>query len=272
MGIMEGKRGPRMSNISQEINKKKEVVGVLEKALSVIAILEDTKEGYGLTEIAQRAGINKTTCYRILNTFQLDDMVEVGEKAGTYRLGTRFLELGGIVQRRINIRQIALPILTHLTEQTGDTTFLCILNKQKAVCIERIEGGDVQVLALNVGDSWPLYSGAAPRAILASLSDEQVMEVLSGLHKDKTSNQTDASYYLEKIKEIRIKGYSVSYEDVTLGVSSIGAPVFDHTGNVVGAISLSSTIYRFPPEREEEFAQLVLNAAKEISQSLGWLA
>jgi DNA-binding IclR family transcriptional regulator len=260
-----------MSHSSEEITKKKEVVGVLEKALSVIAILEDTKEGYGLTEIAQRTGINKTTCYRILNTLLGDDMVEVGDKAGTYRLGTRFLELGGIVQRRINIRQIALPSLTHLTEKTGDTTFLCILNKQKAVCVERIEGKDVQVLALNVGDSWPLYAGAAPRAILACLDDEQIMDALSELKFDKSVNQHDPSYYFKKIEEIRVKGYSVSYEDVTLGVSSIGAPLFDHTGQVVGAISLSSTIYRFPPEREEEFAQQVMNAAKEISKSLGWL-
>ncbi|MFM1653441.1 IclR family transcriptional regulator [Brevibacillus sp. B_LB10_24] len=259
-----------MGRNSEGMTKMKETVGVLDKALTVISVLEKTKDGIGLTEIAQLAGINKTSCYRILNTLMSDGMVEIGERTGTYRLGIRFLELGGIVQRRINLRQAALPALTHLTEKTGDTSFLCILNSLKAVCIERIEGKDVQVLTLNVGDTWPLYIGAAPRAILANLDDEQVSQILSAPLETKALQITDPAVYWEMIRDIREKGYSVSFEDVTLGVSSIGAPVYNHMGHVVGSISLSSTIQRIPPEREEEIAQLVVDTAKQISKSLGW--
>src|SRR5699024_2849867 len=118
--------------------------------------------------------INKTTCYRILQTLLLDNMVEVGKKNGTYRLGMRLLELGSAVQRRINIRQIALPVLTKLTNLTGETSFLCLDTEKGAVCLERIEGKNVQVLAMKVGDSWPFYQGAAPRAILAYKSDQYI--------------------------------------------------------------------------------------------------
>lgn len=233
--------------------------------------MTQTKEGIGLTKIAELAGINKTSCYRILYTLMQDQFVEVGERAGTYRLGLRFLELGGIVHRRMNLRQIALPELTRLTEQTEDTSFLCILNNQQSVCIEKVEGKHVQVLTMNVGDTWPLYTGAAPRAILANLDDEQILKILMKpieAHTSKT--ETDPISLWKMIKEIRHKGYSVSYEDVTIGVSSLGAPIFNHTGKVIGSISLSSIAQRLPPDKEEVFSELVLDAARNISTLMGW--
>src|SRR5690625_1590205 len=93
----------------------KKAVGVLDRALIIISTLEETQEGLGLTEIANRANINKTTCYRILQTLLNNSIVETGVNPGTYRLGIRLLELGSIVQKRINLRQIALPALTQLT-------------------------------------------------------------------------------------------------------------------------------------------------------------
>ncbi|MEI3614070.1 IclR family transcriptional regulator domain-containing protein [Pseudogracilibacillus sp. SO30301A] len=70
---------------------------------------------------------------------------------------------------------------------------------------------------------------------------------------------------------MRQKGYSVSYEDVVNGVSSIGAPIFDHSGNIIASISLSSTSQKIPPSKENEIAQLVVDAANKISAELGWM-
>lgn len=248
--------------------KKKETAGVLDKALLVITVLEETNGNIGLTKIADLAGINKTSCYRIINSLLAADLVEVGNKKGTYRLGMRFLKLGMNVQKRLNVRKIALPILTRLTEQTGDTTFLCLLNNLKAVCLERVEGNGVQVLSLDVGDVWPLYSGAGPRAILANLEIEKVTQALV-LKIDNTQKDESVDYN-EVVKEIRKSGYAVSFEDVTVGVFSIGAPIFNYEGDVIGSISLSSTVKSLPEEKEKEIAQLVKNAAKEVSEMMGW--
>lgn len=258
------------NNITNK-TKDQNIVGVLDKALSVISVLSDTKEGLGLTKIAELAGINKTTCYRILYTLKLGQLVEDGEKPGTYRLGLGFMKLGAIVQKRINLRQLALPVLTRLTKKTEDTSFLCMLNNYKSVCIEKIEGKHVQVLAMNIGDSWPLYTGAAPRAILAFLEDQEINEILSQpIVPETPKTVTNPEKIWEMIKEIRIKGYSVSYEDVTIGVSSIGAPIFNYQNKVIGAISLSSISQRLPKEEEEQFGNLVIKSAREISELMGW--
>lgn len=256
------------------MNQKKNpnTVAVIEKALTIISFLERTKEGVGLTEIARQTNINKTTCYRILQTLMLDNIVEYGSVEGTYRLGFRLLELGNIVKRRIDVREIALPYLKELTNNTDDTTYLCILNNDASLCVERIEGIYVQVLLLNIGDVWPLYVGAAPRAMLAFLDDKKIDEILATPDEKNITVHSEIKHndYWSLIKDIRKKGYSVSYEDVIKGVSSIGAPIFDHKGRITASVSISTTSQKLPPSKETKIAEQVLHTANQISKSLGW--
>jgi DNA-binding IclR family transcriptional regulator len=252
---------------------KRNTVAVIEKALTIISFLEKTKDGIGLTEIAKQTNINKTSCYRILQTLMLDNVVEYGDLEGTYRLGFRLLELGNIVKQRIDVRTIALPYMKELTEKTDDTTYLCILNDNKSLCIERVEGTHVQILLLNVGDVWPLYVGAAPRAMLAFLEEEKVNEILATAKANDEINShsyvTDIDYK-KLVRDTKKKGYSVSFEDVISGVSSIGAPIFNNQGKVIASISISSTSKKISKNKEDEIAQDVVNTANQISHSLGW--
>lgn len=252
--------------------KKRNTVAVIEKALTVISFLEDTKDGIGLTEIATQTNINKTTVYRILQTLMLDNIVEYGEVEGTYRLGFRLLELGEIVQSNIDLRTTALPYLKQLTAQTDHTTYLCILHHDASLCVERIDGLHVQVLLLKVGDVWPLYVGGAARAMLAFLDDKKIDQIIAEENNNPITLHSEIEHedYWELINITREKGYSSSFEDVIRGVSSIGAPIFNHNGEVVAAVSLSTTSTLLPPSHEEEIASQVVETANKISQQLGW--
>src|SRR5699024_5952201 len=203
-------------------DSKPDQVKVLAKAISILEVLQNSKEGLGLTFISDQAQVNKATTYRILSTFINYNIVEQGHKQGTYRLGIRLLELGNSVQRRIDLRQRSLPELTRLSQQTEDTVFLCTMNNNKAVCIERLEGRHVNILSVNIGDVWPIYLGAASLAILANLPDYKVAEVLSEPIIPKTpKSPTNPNVIIQMIEEIREKGYSICYEGVTNGVVRI---------------------------------------------------
>lgn len=255
-------------------DKKKKVsqVAVLDKAFTIIFFLKKTKEGIGLTEIARQTGINKTTCYRILQTLMTNKIVEYGTSSGTYRLGLNLLELGNAVQRRISIREIALPYLKELTNKTTATTYLCLLRNDKSLCVERIEGPHAQILLLNVGEEWPLYTGGAARAMLAYLDDHKINHILSTAENDSIAEHALYTHndYWPLVERIRTKGYNVSYDDVLNGVSSIGAPIFNQHGEVTAAISLSNTSRMIQPKKEEELATLITDTANTISASLGW--
>ncbi|CAM4202839.1 IclR family transcriptional regulator [Lacicoccus alkaliphilus] len=256
---------------NQSPNGSFKSVAVLEKAIKIITFLEKSNTEIGLTDISKGTGINKATCYRILETFLLDNIVEFNEISRKYYLGHRLLQLGTRVKERINIGEKALPYLKDLTDKTRASSYLCVLNNNKSLCVERVEGHDVQILLMKVGDQWPLYIGAAPRAILAYLDDESIEHSLSSNDNLDFYNKRENDFYLNMIKEIREKGFSQSEEDVVDGVTSIGAPIFDHTGRIFGAVSISTATSLLSKNRTMlENAQLLINTANGISQSIGW--
>lgn len=251
--------------------KEIKTIGVLEKAIKIIAFLEESRSNIGLSEIARSTGINKATCYRILQTLLSDNIVAYDEISSKYRLGFRLIQLGATVQQQVSIHRIALPYLRRLTEDTGATSNLCILNDNKAMCIERIEGQHVQILVMKIGDVWPLYAGAAPRAILAYLDDETIEQSLASDNNLEFYTKLDKEHYYKMIDDTRRQGYTVSYEDIVDTVTGIGAPIFDYSGKIVAAISIGTSTSLLLKERTLiENAQLVISAAHKISKSLGW--
>jgi DNA-binding IclR family transcriptional regulator len=260
-----------MTGLSHDARARSDTVGVLRKALAVLTALQRAPGDLGLTELAKQAGINKTTCYRIVSTLLKEGIIEPGTQSGTYRLGIRLLELGATVQSRLSLRQIARPFLVELAEKTEEAVFLCILRGDRALCIDHIEGKHVGVVALRTGESLPLHIGGAPRALLAGLPDDRVWEILNSPLVPWTSKTpTDPNALWAIVQEVRAQGYSVSEEDVTLGIAAIGAPIFDHTGMVIGAISISGTVQRFAEPRRSQLIRWVMAAAQGISRRMGY--
>src|SRR5881394_731866 len=211
----------------------------LAKAVLLLEALADEREATPrrLSELLHEP---RTTVYRLLTGLQALDMVEAGSRPGTYRLGWRLLRLGSAVIARLDERQAALPVMERIHERTGETVFLCVRRGDDAVCIERLDGLRVQSLMLRLGGSLPLHVGAGPRALLAwgprAEWEAYVARVPLEAITEKTPVTREALFAeLERSVE---QGYAVSDEDVTPGIASLGAPIFDYTGGVRAALSV----------------------------------
>src|SRR4051812_29177916 len=192
------------------------------------------------TELAAATGEPLSSIYRLLRSLNGIGWLDKGVGRGSYRLGLMFLMIGSAVEDAIDIREAALPALRHLVAETGATSFLCIRRAGRAVCVERIEGTAVRSLALELGNSLPLYSGAAPRAILAFLPLAEQLTVLRDfLPQPGDPGRPSPAAVLADAEQCRSAGYTISNEDVTPGIAALGAPVFDHAGNLAAAISIS---------------------------------
>jgi DNA-binding IclR family transcriptional regulator len=130
----------------------------------------------------------------------------------------------------------------------------------------------VRVLALQLGGRLPVHCGAAPVALLLGMSDAEITTLLRNhtytRYTDNTIQTLDD--LLSTVHASQARGYVLSWEDVTPGVAAIGAPVRDHTGHVVAAISVAGIIQRFSPERRAFLANTVTGAARSLSQDLGY--
>src|SRR5947208_8680785 len=244
----------------------------LAKAVLLLETLADEREATP-RQLSERVHEPRTTVYRLLTGLQALDMVEAGSRSGTYRLGWRLLRLGSAVIERLDERQAALPVLERIHERTGETVFLCVRRGDDAVCIERLDGLRVQSLALRLGGSLPLHLGAGPRVLLAwEPRDEWDAYVERRQPLEAMTEQSPVTYetLVDKLERALEQGFAVSDEDVTPGIASPCAPVFDYTRRIRAAISVGGMRQFVLEEIRDEAVELITTGAREISIALGY--
>jgi DNA-binding IclR family transcriptional regulator len=244
---------------------------VIDKA---VRLLDEFRSADSLTlaGLSERLGMSKSTVHRLLSSLEQVGFIAKERQPGRYRLGLKLFELGSLVQSRLELRRIAHPYVTELVQQTDETAFIIIRDGISGVCIERIDGSHVQSLILRVGGSLPLYAGGGTRCVLAYSPPEVLDAVLSaGPRKAFTPYTITSEDALRADTERTLRqGYTLSYQDVTIGVAALGAPVFDHRNMVVGALSLSGITPRWTESHMAEVLAAVREAARQISLKMGW--
>lgn len=244
---------------------------ILDKVDAVLGALSESGE-IPAAEIAEKVGEPVSSVYRLLSNLVRIGWVSPGSKRGLYRLGLFFMRVGGQVEDSIDIRERAMPHLQQLLRTTGQTAYLCVRYELLAVCIERLDGGDVRSLAMRLGATLPLVVGGAPKALLAYLPEEEYRDVLERTYAATFTERLPESpeAVARVVEEIRATGVAISDGDVTPGVSAIGAPVFNHRGELQAAISVSGIREHILGDRQEIVIQAVRDCATGVSTALGW--
>jgi DNA-binding IclR family transcriptional regulator len=275
--VVTGRRASLRSegaNLSRTTDLERDSGGLelISKAGAVLDILEQHKEA-SAADLAAVLGEPLSSVYRLLQSLTTTGWVDRGSRRGAYRLGLSLMTIGGLVEDHLDIRDASLPSLRELVDATNLTSFLCVRRGPRAVCLERIEGYAVQSLAMLLGGSLPLYAGAAPRALLAFLPVAEQSAILKDTSQQLRDDppRPDDQDIIADIARIRAAGYSVSDGDVTPGIAALGAPVFNHRGEVQGALSLSGLRGQvLNPASVDDTIELLRHSAGKASAALGW--
>lgn len=240
---------------------------MLRKMDALLCALERHGE-LGAAELAEEVDEPVSSTYRLLASLTALRVVEPGLGRGRHRLGVEVLRIGEAVEERLDVRELAVPELKALLAATDATSFLCVRVQERAVCVERFEGRAVRSLALTLGQSLPLHRGAAPRSILAFLPPGE-----RGAQIARLSAAGEIAVDIEELKEelrvVRDRGYAISDGDVTAGIAAVGAPIFDHRGELRAALSISGLRAQILDPRLDA-SVLVMAAAERVSAALGY--
>ena len=241
---------------------------LIAKVDALIGVLESHGEA-SATEIAQRTGEPLSSVYRLLQSLVGVGWVDRGWRRGTYRLGLLLLTIGGQLEDRLDIRECALPSLRHLLEATGYDEPPVRATRHPRGLRRRLDGQAVRSLAMQLGSSLPLFAGAAPRAILAFLPPAEQRSSLKPSRLPGDPPRPDATAIQADIERVRRDGFAVSDGDVTPGIAALGAPVFNHRGELEAAISISGLRSQILGSSREANIELITSCAREVSRSLG---
>lgn len=245
----------------------------VDRALQVLEVFLLDQGEPTLAELADTTKLSRATVQRLMTVLERRRFIDRDGDSRRYRVGVRLFELGARFHNQLDIRRAALPELTSLVEQTQQAAFLCIRDGDEAICLERVGARHrVRLFTLHVGERQALHCGAAPRALLAGLTDSELLAYAkrTALPGCTAQTITTLAALLADARATREQGYVVSDQDVTVGIAAVGAPVCDHTGQVVAAISVSGLAASYTPERVGELAEAVVNASRLLSARLGF--
>lgn len=239
-------------------------------AILLMKSFSDEHSELGISALAERLGLAKSTVHRLASTLVEAGMLEQNPETGKYRLGLALFELGSLVRRRIDISLEAKPWLMTLREQTDETVDLSILDHGGVVCVNFLESKQMNRISSGIGLRKPVHCTAEGKALIAFQPPATIERILAGKLERRTPRTlVDPGKLKEELAGIRARGYATDDEEYELGVRSIAAPIRDDSGNSIAAVGVAGPTQRLTKTRLAGLARYVTDAARAISLRLG---
>jgi DNA-binding IclR family transcriptional regulator len=247
-------------------------VQVLDRAFHILDVLADESAGIGLTGIAERLKLHKSTVHRLITVLESSRFVEKNTVTAKYHLGSRLMELGLSAVSRLDVYEVAGPHLRELVKETGETAHLAVLREGQVVSLINVESSQTLRTPTTVGTRNPAHCTSTGKAMLAFTVQEQLDDFLQQETFPSYTRKTITSHarFKTELAEIRAKGYSMDDEEREPGLRCIGAPVWDSSGEVVAAISIAGPVFRITRGRVPSLSRTIMKTAASISTSLGY--
>lgn len=259
---------PSASSSPLPVNGSQVSIQVLERAMRLLDVLAAHSEPVPLKALAAATGLHTSTTHRILNDLVVGRYVDRVD-SGMYQLGMRLLELGSLVKRRLNVREVALEPMRELHRLTGQTVNLSLQQGDEIVYIERAwsESSGMQVVRA-IGGHAPLHLTSTGKLFLSVAESRQVRAyaMRTGLAGTTRNSITDLERLERELALVRRHGYARDNEELELGVRCIAAGVHDDTGKLMAGLSLSAPADRL----RDDWIPLLQRAALQISEALGY--
>jgi IclR family pca regulon transcriptional regulator len=249
----------------------------LERGLAILSSFKSARPVLGVSELAREIGLSRSTTHRYIATLATLGYVEQDLSTRKYRLGPRVLDLGFSAINSMELRELSAPHLQRLSDETGHTVNMAILDGPDIVYVERCRSArqgqrDID-LNLHVGSRLPAYCTSMGKVLLAYLPEDEVRSRLAGvdLAQRGPNTLTARKALYEELARVRSTGLAVNNEELAFGLRSIAAPVRGQSGQVAAAINLAAHRTWFSMESlVTRLGPALRRTAAEISMRAGY--
>jgi len=242
----------------------------VDRAASLLIALGESQGDAGVTELARRLELHKSTASRLLATLQKHGLVERNDESGKYRLGLAVIRLGGHAEQSLDLHAIAAPELEELARSVHETASLECCEGDIAVTIAYADSSGI--CRDRQGRTSPLHASATGKILLASKPEREIMRLSRSTFTAFTPHTiVRVDLLLEELARVRTRGFSTAFGEHEASVNAIAVPVFDHRTSVVAALGLRAAGNRITPSRVFELVARARESAAIISDRIGGL-
>jgi DNA-binding IclR family transcriptional regulator len=241
----------------------------LVKGLALVDVISAADGPVRLGDLVAASGLPRPTALRLLDVLREQRVVQTAD--GAYVLGPRLAVWGHRYLEGLDVRAHAEDLMRGLAETTRETCYLGVRDDRSVLYIAKADSPQAVRPAARVGTRNPLHSTGIGKVLLAFAPPEEALAYAGGPLEAKTPNTiVDAEQLGAEMDATRGRGYAIDNVENEDGVRCVAAPIRDHAGEVVAALSVSAPAYRFALEDLPALAPKVLAAALEISSRIGY--
>ena len=240
-------------------------------AARVLKVFTRGTREIGVTEMARRLDISKSTAHRLMATLAEERLLEQDPHTGSYRLGLAMHDIGASVAAHTDLHHACVPVIDQLAGSTRETIQVAVLDGREVVYVERRDSPQALRIFGRIGHRNDAYCTSTGKLLLAFLPPEQLERVLDGWVLTARTEHTITSIprLRQELEIVRARGWAENLNEVEIGVASVAAPIRNGYGDVIAALSVAGPLQRLTPDLKR-FARPTIEAGLAISRRLGY--
>lgn len=247
-------------------------VPAVTRAFDILELFLD-RPSMSVPEIIERLGLPRTSVHELINTLtERDYLIPTPGQPTRYRLGMKLFQLGNVFAEQLDLAQEAREIARKVAAECDETVHVAVLDGADVVYVAKVDSTHSVRMVSAVGRRLPAHCTGVGKALLSGLSPDALDarcprdRELPGM---TPRSITSPARLRARLAEIRESGLSYDECESNDAVYCVAAPVYDHTGGMVAAMSISVPSIRWNTERRDAWSGLIRRGAAELSQRLG---
>ena len=249
-------------------------ITALQRGLQLLSLVGNAPDALTAGEITRQSGLHPSTVHRFLANLEFAGFLVREEETHRYLLGPLCITLGRAALDRLDVRRICMPLLQELNRATRESVHLTVRHNLTAVYVEKMEALEPLRIYSQVGAVVPLHCTGVGKVLMAFASSEERRDIVGKLELARftASTITSAQQLEAELERVRRQGFAVDLEEHELHIRCIAAPIWDHSGHIRAAFSVTGPAARMSKQRLRELAPLVIELSRTASERLGYPA
>ena len=238
------------------------------KAFKLLDIFTEEKKSWGVRELAQKTGYNKSTVHRLLFTLTSLNIVHQNHNE-KYNLGFKLFELGNRVSIYKAITNLTKTPIKQAALAIQETVLLSIVKEQQVFHVDKADSLHGLKINTSIGSYQPIYATASGKLLLSFLDEQEKLDVIENIKFKKYTKNTiiQKDKLLKELHEIKCQEYALDIEELELGLVCIAIPIRNKKGNVIASLSASGPLSRFKIEKVSNYIKILTKSITAIEKA-----